>query len=56
MEQQLEPHWDIGEEGAVRRFKDFIDKGIAFYKEGKYSVKTLCISFLSPHLIWRGIT
>ena len=61
---QLEPHWDIGEEGAVRQFKDFIDKGIAFYKEGRNIPSKPYVSRLSPHLhfgevspnqLWHGI-
>ena len=61
---QLEPHWDIGEEGAVRRFKDFLDKGIAFYKEGRNIPSKPYVSRLSPHLhfgevspnqLWHGI-
>ena len=61
---QLEPYWDIGEEGAVRQFKDFIDKGISFYKEGRNIPAKPYVSRLSPHLhfgevspnqLWYGI-
>lgn len=32
-DKQLEPHWIIGEEGAHARFQQFIDKGLAQYKD-----------------------
>jgi deoxyribodipyrimidine photo-lyase len=47
---KLEPHWDIGEKGARKRFEAFIDEGLYFYKEGRNLPAKLYVSRLSPYL------
>ena len=49
-DKQLEPHWDIGEEGARKRFETFVDEGLSFYKEGRNLPAKPYVSRLSPHL------
>ena len=49
-DKKLEPHWSIGEEGAFKSFKSFIDKGLSNYKEGRNFPSKPFISKLSPHL------
>jgi deoxyribodipyrimidine photo-lyase len=49
-DKQLEPHWDIGEEGARKRFGAFIDEGLSFYKEGRNLPAKPYVSRLSPYL------
>ena len=62
---QLEPHWDISEQGAQSRLKDFIQKGIKNYKKGRdfpasHDTSRLSpfIHFgqISPHRIWHEIS
>lgn len=47
---KLEPHWHIGEEGAQRRFAQFIEEGLPNYGEGRDFPAKPCVSRLSPHL------
>ena len=49
-DKQLEPHWQIGEEGAHERLAEFLDTGIANYKEGRNFPARPLVSRLSPHL------
>jgi len=49
-DKQLEPCWEIGEAGAYKRFEDFIDKGLPFYKDGRNLPAKPYVSRLSPHL------
>ena len=46
----LESHWDIGEEGAHKRFETFLDEGISSYKEGRNFPAKPFVSRLSPYL------
>ena len=47
---QLEPYWEIGEEGARKRFKAFVDEGFSSYKDGRNFPAKPYVSRLSPHL------
>tara|TARA_Y100000389_G_scaffold184451_1_gene202921 strand:- start:2880 stop:4322 length:1443 start_codon:yes stop_codon:yes gene_type:complete len=47
---KLKTHWDIGEEGAHRRFDQFIEEGLSLYKEGRNIPAKPYVSRLSPHL------
>ena len=47
---QLEPHWEIGEAGARKRFEEFIDEGLPSYKEGRNFPAKPYVSRLSPYL------
>lgn len=49
-DEQLEPHWEIGEEGAVERMYDFIDGGLNAYKDGRNFPAKKNVSRLSPSL------
>ena len=49
-DQQLEPHWEIGEAGAQERLQQFIDTGLAHYKDGRNLPARPYVSRLSPHL------
>ncbi len=49
-DKQFEPHWDIGEESARKRFDSFIDAGLAFYKDGRNLPAKPYISRISPYL------
>ena len=49
-DKKLEPHWDIGEEGARKRFEAFADEGLSFYKEGRNLPAKSYVSRLSPYL------
>ena len=49
-DEMLAPHWTIGEEGARERLNDFIDTGLAHYKEGRNLPAKPFVSRLSPHL------
>ncbi|MDD7805170.1 MAG: deoxyribodipyrimidine photo-lyase [Endozoicomonas sp. (ex Botrylloides leachii)] len=55
-DKQLEPHWDIGEEGARKRFKAFIEEGLAFYKDGRNLPAKPYVSRLSPYLHYGEIS
>ena len=47
---KLEPHWEIGEVGAHKKFEAFIDEGIPFYKYGRNFPAKSYVSRLSPYL------
>ena len=47
---KLEPFWQIGEEGAHKRLKGFMDEGLAFYEEGRNIPSKPYVSRLSPYL------
>ena len=49
-DRQLEPNWTIGEEAAQKRFRQFIDKGLAQYKDGRDFPSKPYVSKLSPGL------
>ena len=49
-DKQLEPHWDIGEEGARKQFETFVDEGLSSYKEGRNLPAKPYVSRLSPHV------
>jgi deoxyribodipyrimidine photo-lyase len=49
-DKQLEPHWYIGEAGARKRFEEFVDEGLSFYKDGRNLPAKPYVSRLSPHL------
>ena len=49
-DKQFEPHWDIGEEGAHKRFEAFVNEGLSFYKEGRNLPAKPYVSRLSPYL------
>ena len=43
-------HWSIGEAGAQKRLKDFLEDGLKGYKEGRNVPSKDNVSRLSPHL------
>ncbi len=47
---KFEPYWNIGEEGAEKQFKAFIDEGLSFYKDGRNFPAKPYVSRLSPYL------
>lgn len=47
---QLEPHWQIGEQGAQQRLQQFIQQGLDEYKTGRDFPARPCVSKLSSHL------
>lgn len=47
---QLGLHWEIGEAGACKRFKTFMDEGRYYYKEGRNLPAKAYVSRLSPYL------
>ncbi|NKB47366.1 MAG: deoxyribodipyrimidine photo-lyase, partial [Legionellales bacterium] len=49
-DRQLVPHWQIGEEQAQMRFQNFIDEGLAHYKDGRNFPSKPYVSRLSPYL------
>jgi deoxyribodipyrimidine photo-lyase len=49
-DKQLEPHWDIGEEGGRKQLEAFIGAGLASYKDGRNLPAKPYVSRLSPHL------
>ena len=49
-DKKLEPHWEIGEEGAQEKLAKFIDNRLADYKEGRNFPAKQSVSRLSPHL------
>lgn len=61
---QLAPHWEIGEDAAMSRFESFLESGLSKYKEGRNLPAKKYVSRLSPHLhfgeispnqLWYGI-
>ncbi|SMF48577.1 deoxyribodipyrimidine photo-lyase type I [Alteromonadaceae bacterium Bs31] len=53
---QLNGHWKIGEAPAQARLRQFIDEGLADYKEGRNYPAKKNVSQLSPHLHWGEIS
>jgi deoxyribodipyrimidine photo-lyase len=49
-DKQLEPHWNIGEKAAQDQLDTFLDRGIAYYKEGRNFPAKPYVSRLSPYL------
>jgi deoxyribodipyrimidine photo-lyase len=49
-DEQLAPHWKIGEDGAKERLQEFLDGGIQDYKEGRNLPAKPYVSRLSPYL------
>lgn len=47
---KLKLHWQVGEEGANRRFEAFVDEGLTNYKDGRDFPAKPYVSRLSPHL------
>jgi deoxyribodipyrimidine photo-lyase len=47
---QLEKHWKIGEKAGQLRFKNFLNKGLIKYKDGRNFPGKPYVSRLSPHL------
>ncbi|MBP6104033.1 MAG: deoxyribodipyrimidine photo-lyase [Gammaproteobacteria bacterium] len=48
--ESLEAHWTVGEKAAHKRFKDFLQKGLNHYQEGRNFPARSNVSRLSPHL------
>ncbi len=49
-DKQLEPHWVIGERGAMDRLYTFLEEGLSHYKDGRNLPAKPYVSRLSPHL------
>jgi len=49
-DKQLEPHWKIGEQAAVKKLTAFSNKNLANYKQGRDFPALNTVSRLSPHL------
>lgn len=49
-DKQLEPHWEIGEQGAHNRFQKFVSEGLPNYKGGRDFPAKPYVSRVSPHL------
>ncbi len=49
-DQQLEPHWKIGEQSAHERWENFIETGLSNYQNGRNFPAANEVSRLSPHL------
>lgn len=49
-DKQLEPHWEISEDGAHHRLQTFIEYDLADYKEGRNFPSKKSVTRLSPHL------
>ncbi|MFW0777779.1 MAG: cryptochrome/photolyase family protein [Rickettsiales bacterium] len=47
---QLEPHWQISEQGAEKRLSEFLEEGLAHYKDGRNLPAKPYTSRLSPYL------
>ena len=47
---KLEPHWEIGEQGAQSRLQQFIKTGLEHYKNGRNLPARSYVSRISPHL------
>ncbi len=48
--EQMEKEWQVGEEGALKRLKAFMEDGLKGYKEGRNFPDRANVSRLSPHL------
>ena len=49
-DRSIQSHWEVGEEGAKKRFQTFIDKGLGNYREGRNRPDKPFVSRLSPHI------
>ncbi len=49
-DKKLQPHWQIGEDGALNRLKSFINENMFNYREGRDFPAKEQTSRLSPHL------
>ena len=49
-DKQLQPHWNIGEAGALQQLQEFLDNGLSNYKEGRDFPANPNVSRLSPYL------
>jgi len=49
-DEKMESHWDISEQGAWTRMKDFFDHGLPHYKDGRNIPSMDYTSRLSPYL------
>lgn len=49
-DKQLEPHWKIGEQAALKKLTVFSNKNLANYKQGRDFPALNTVSRLSPHL------
>ena len=50
--EQLEPHWQFGEQAAKKRLNKFIKNGLTGYKKGRDFPAKEHVSRLSPYLHW----
>jgi deoxyribodipyrimidine photo-lyase len=55
-DEQLEPHWRIGEEGAALRLQAFLAARLHGYKDGRNFPARDNVSRLSPHLHWGEVS
>tara|TARA_B110000459_G_C16623299_1_gene503218 strand:+ start:4409 stop:5830 length:1422 start_codon:yes stop_codon:yes gene_type:complete len=55
-DKQFNNLWDIGEKGALKRFENFVEEGISFYKEGRNIPAKPYVSRLSPYLHYGEIS
>ncbi|MAZ43637.1 MAG: deoxyribodipyrimidine photolyase [Legionellales bacterium] len=53
---KMNPHWEIGEAGAHKQLKRFIQHGLQGYKEGRNFPAQEHVSRLSPHLQYGEIS
>ena len=49
-DKKLQSHWDIGEQGALTRFRQFVETGLAHYRDGRNLPAAPWVSRISPHL------
>ncbi len=49
-DKKMEPYWEIGEKGAIKALRHFIDHGLENYKDGRDTMTGEHISRLSPRL------
>ncbi len=49
-DKKMQPHWNIGEQGAQKRLADFLDHGLKGYRDGRNVPSKNNVSRLSPHL------
>ena len=47
---EMKPFWNIGEDGAHKRLTEFLDNGIANYKNGRNFPAKPFVSKISPHI------
>ena len=63
-DEQLKPHWEIGEKGASKKFRQFVAQSLTNYKQGRNFPAEPYVSKLSPHIhfgevspnqLWHGV-